>query len=79
MKPNTNLRDLAYMGGWKNPQTLLAAYQLPEMSVQREALTARTKVRASRDASPTDTTNGHLEQLQKPRQHAKCRRDQCLM
>jgi hypothetical protein len=59
MKPNANLRDLAYMGGWKNPQTLLTAYQLPEMSVQREALAARTKMRASRDASPTDTTNGH--------------------
>jgi integrase len=61
MKPNTNLRDLAYMGGWKNPQTLLTAYQLPEVSVQREALAARTKMRASRDASPTDTTNGHQE------------------
>jgi integrase len=24
---STNLRDLAYMGGWKNPQTVLTVYR----------------------------------------------------
>jgi integrase len=41
----TNLRDLAYMGGWKNPQTVLTIYQQPEMEVQREALAGRKKLR----------------------------------
>ena len=44
----TNLRDLAYMGGWKNPQTVLMVYQQPDMEVQREALAARKKLRATR-------------------------------
>ena len=41
----TNLRDLAYMGGWKNPQTVLTVYQQPEIEVQREALTSRKALR----------------------------------
>lgn len=40
----TNLRDLAYMGGWKNPETVLTVYQQPEMEVQREALEGRKKL-----------------------------------
>jgi integrase len=43
----TNLRDLAYMGGWKNPQTVLTIYQQPEMEVQREALATRKKLRVA--------------------------------
>ena len=41
----TNLRDLAYMGGWKNPQTVLMVYQQPEIEVQREALASRKSFR----------------------------------
>ncbi len=42
---STNLRDLAYMGGWKNPQTVLLVYQQPEIAVQREALASRKDLR----------------------------------
>jgi integrase len=43
----TNLRDLAYMGGWKNPETVLTVYQQPEMEVQRDALEGRKKLAVS--------------------------------
>jgi len=43
----TNLRDLAYLGGWKSPQTVLNVYQQPDISIQREAMAGRTKVRAA--------------------------------
>jgi len=42
-KPTTNLRDLAYMGGWKSPVTLLTVYQQPDLEVQRASLAARNK------------------------------------
>lgn len=42
---STNLRDFAYMGGWKNPQTVLTVYQQPEIAVQREALASRKALR----------------------------------
>ncbi|HEU4700538.1 MAG TPA: tyrosine-type recombinase/integrase [Gemmatimonadales bacterium] len=41
------LRDLTYMGGWKNSQTLLTCYQQPDEERQREALANRTRRRAS--------------------------------
>ena len=41
---HTNLRDLAYLGGWKSPQTVLTVYQQPDEETQREALAARRKV-----------------------------------
>jgi integrase len=41
---NTNLRDLAYMGGWKNPETVLRVYQQPEIELQRQALAGRKAV-----------------------------------
>lgn len=44
---STNLRDLAYLGGWKNPQTVLTVYQQPEMEVQREAFAGRRKLRVA--------------------------------
>ena len=40
----TNLRDLAYLGGWKNPQTVLLVYQQPDLELQREALATRRKM-----------------------------------
>jgi integrase len=43
LKPTTNLRDLAYMGGWKSPVTLLTVYQQPDMQVQRDSLAARKR------------------------------------
>jgi len=43
----TNLRDLAYMGGWKNPQTVLLVYQQPDLELQREVLSARKKMSAT--------------------------------
>ncbi len=33
-----NLRDLADLGGWKNPQTVLTVYQQPEIEIQRQSL-----------------------------------------
>lgn len=44
---DTNLRDLAYMGGWKNPQTVLLVYQQPDLELQREALATRRKMSAT--------------------------------
>jgi hypothetical protein len=44
---STNLPYLAYLGGWKNPQTVLTVYQQPEMEVQREALAGRKKLRVA--------------------------------
>ena len=46
LKPTTNLRDLAYMGGWKSPVTLLTVYQQPDLELQREALAARRRLQA---------------------------------
>jgi integrase len=43
LKPSTNLRDLAYMGGWKSPVTLLTVYQQPDLEVQRASLAGRKK------------------------------------
>ncbi|MDQ2768342.1 MAG: hypothetical protein M3Y30_14465, partial [Gemmatimonadota bacterium] len=43
----TNLRDLAYMGGSKNPQTVLTVYQQPDMELQREALATRKTLKAT--------------------------------
>lgn len=43
LKPTTNLRDLAYMGGWKSPVTLLTVYQQPDLEVQRASLTQRNR------------------------------------
>ncbi len=43
LKPTTNLRDLAYMGGWTSPVTLLTVYQQPDMEVQRESLAGRKR------------------------------------
>ena len=44
---HTALKDLCYMGGWKNPQTLLTCYQQPDEGTMRAALAARTRFRAS--------------------------------
>ncbi len=38
---NTPLRDLCYLGGWKDPKTLLSCYQQPDGEVMRRALQDR--------------------------------------
>jgi len=41
------LRDLAHLGGWKNPQTVLAVYQQPSIELQRRGLATRKPLVAS--------------------------------
>lgn len=40
---HTPLKDLCYMGGWKNERTLLTCYQVPDQQTQREAMASRGK------------------------------------
>jgi hypothetical protein len=47
LKATTNLRDLAYIGGWKSPVTLLTVYQQPDLEVQRASLAGRKNVGAA--------------------------------
>jgi len=35
------LKDLCYLGGWKDPKTLLTCYQQPDEDIMRQALAAR--------------------------------------
>jgi len=44
---DTPLKDLAYLGGWNDPRTVLACYQRPDEGTQRRALEARRKLKAS--------------------------------
>ena len=37
------LRDLCYMGGWKDPQTVLKCYQQPDEGTMRAALAGRVR------------------------------------
>ena len=41
------LRDLCYLGGWKEPTTVLTCYQHPDRETQRSALERRKKVNVS--------------------------------
>ena len=41
------LKDLCYLGGWKNPQTVLMCYQKADEATMREALRTRRPVRAA--------------------------------
>jgi hypothetical protein len=41
------LRDLAHLGGWKNPQTVLAVYQQPSIELQRRGSDTRKPLVAS--------------------------------
>jgi integrase len=43
---HTPLRDLAQLGGWKSPQTILSCYQQPDEATQRKALAERRELRA---------------------------------
>ena len=38
------LADLSYLGGWKEPMTIVKCYQRPDEQTQRAALAARTRV-----------------------------------
>lgn len=44
---DTPLKDLAYLGGWKDTGTLLTCYQQPDEGTQRRALEGRRKLRAT--------------------------------
>jgi len=44
---DTPLKDLAYLGGWKDAGTLLTCYQQPDEGTQRRALDARRTLKAS--------------------------------
>jgi integrase len=43
---HTPLKDLCYLGGWKEPQTVLRCYQRPDESTMREALEGRKPLKA---------------------------------
>ncbi len=43
---HTPLKDLCYLGGWKEPQTILKCYQRPDESTMREALEVRKPLKA---------------------------------
>jgi len=43
---HTPLKDLAHLGGWKSPQTILACYQLPDEATPRDALATRRTLTA---------------------------------
>jgi hypothetical protein len=40
-------KDLAHLGGWKDPATILECYQKPDEATQRAALEQRQTLRAS--------------------------------
>jgi integrase len=44
---DTPLRNLAYLGGWKDAGTLLTCYQQPDEGTQRRALETRRTLKAS--------------------------------
>ncbi len=44
---HTPLKDLCYLGGWKDPQTVLKCYQRPDEATMREALARRRPIKAS--------------------------------
>lgn len=41
------LKDLCYLGGWKEPQTVLKCYQRPDAATMREALATRKPLLAA--------------------------------
>ena len=43
------LKDLCYLGGWKEPQTVLRCYQRPDETTMREALAGRRRLTGSAD------------------------------
>jgi integrase len=43
---HTPLKDLCYLGGWKDPQTVLKCYQRPDETTMREALAHRRPLEA---------------------------------
>jgi hypothetical protein len=43
---DTPLKDLAYLGGWKDTGTLLMCYQQPDEGTERRALEGRRKLKA---------------------------------
>ena len=42
----TPLKDLCYLGGWKEPQTVLKCYQRADETTMRQALESRKQLAA---------------------------------
>jgi integrase len=57
---NTPLRDLCYLGGWKDPKTLLSCYQQPDADIMRRALQERTPFKGS--GGFQEPHHGHIGQ-----------------
>ena len=51
------LRDLCYLGGWKEPQTVLKCYQKPDETTMRQALATRSlRVQSTPQSTPQAQT-----------------------
>ena len=50
---DTPLEDLCYMGGWKNPMTVLTCYQFPDTETQRAAMARRKKYSVAANGGAT--------------------------
>lgn len=61
------LRDLAYLGGWKAPQTVVTCYQVPDEESQRTALARRGKLQQEGVITP----NRHTESTHPSSQERK--------
>jgi hypothetical protein len=55
------LKDLCYLGGWKDPKTLLTCYQQPDEEGMRRALLARRPFGVS--VVSIRLLNGHHDRL----------------
>jgi integrase len=61
------LRDLSYLGGWKQPQTVVTCYQMPDEESQRAALALRGRLAPEGVVLP----NRHSESTHPPSEERK--------
>jgi hypothetical protein len=59
---HTPLKDLCYLGGWKEPQTVLKCYQRADEGTMREALASRKRLTGFTRIQP----NRHHESTPRP-------------
>jgi hypothetical protein len=79
---NVPLGDLAYLGGWQSPQTILKCYQQPDDLTLRSALTKRGTLtedglEVAQRTPRTDTTNGHHGPIRHKREKPRQRLNAC--
>lgn len=64
------LKDRCYLGGWKDPQTLLKCYQRPDEATMREALASRGRLEESGDSGANrhheSTPSAELQRKRSP-------------